>query len=205
MVEFHAIALLMVALSPVTLWLMRRAHRRTTPPASIKNIVYALPFLIVGGILSAMLSINGTPTSEWVVPTFVIVAAAFIAPSPKSMRTFSIVLFFVCIALCIDGLWLRSSGYTSDPARTASYSAAISRTTLNSVRDKVQKQQWPPVDAPKPLSELVDQQIPNVECVHVVTEWHTPITGLFKINRDEQRIWVTGMNGAIPQLETRPL
>jgi hypothetical protein len=205
MIFVHAVTLLIVALSPIFLWMYGRAAHKPIEPAFFKNILYVIPFLIVSCISFAFLSIHGGPASEWAIPTFVIIAAALIAPSPSSMRAYSICIFLICIALCGQGLWLRENGYTSDPAMTTNAGNASSRAILNSIRTKIEKQQLAADDLPKPLSELTDQEIPKVETLRLVTEWHTPITGLFKITRDKENIWVTGLNGSSPQLETKPL
>jgi len=204
MIALHAVALFLVAFSPVILWFMRHAKRDAAPPTLLNNLMYTVPFLLVGTIVSAILSVNGSPLAEWSIPTFAIIAVAFFAPSVSFMRTFSIVMFFVCLALCADGLWLRESNYTSSPAQTASSSSAVSHAILRNVGDKVGKLNLPPVDSPRPLDELVDLTIPNVESMTFAAEWHTPITGLFRIQRSEQKIWIVGMNGVAPQLETRP-
>ena len=204
MVALHAVALLIVLLSPLVLFFSRPSGTSANRQMVIEKIVYVIPFLIIGALFSAFLSINGTPLAEWVIPAFVVLAAAIIAPSVSSMRRLSIVVLVLCIALCVEGLWLRESGYTSNPELTLRSNRARSRAVLNSVRETASRQQLLPEDMPKPLNELLRQDIPTVESVDIVSEWHTLITGLFRIKTREQVIWVVGIDGEVPRLEARP-
>jgi len=204
MVALHAVALFIVLLSPVVLFFSRPAGNGEARPILIEKIVYVIPFVIIGGLFSAFLSINGTPIAEWLIPAFVILAAAIIAPSVSSMRRLSIVVLFLCIALCVEGLWLRESGYTSSPELTLRSNGARSRAVLNSVRETTSRHQLVPEELPRPLNELLGRDVPNVESVEIVTEWHTFITGLLKIMTREQTIWVVGIDGDVPRLEARP-
>lgn len=204
MIVLHTIALLLVGLSPAVLWAQRPRGGLSESAALIPRLAYLAPFLIVGVICSLLLCVHGVPLAEWALPTFAIIAAAFIAPSARSMRWFSIVLFVICIGLCADGLWLRGTDYTSSPSGTAGISAAVYKARLSSVREQVKKRQLPAPQQPTPVQNLFDEPLPSLESVRVVTEWHTPITGLFRINRGQQEIWLTGMDGDIPQLEARP-
>ncbi len=205
MVILHAVTLLIVGFSPLIVWRIGKSVRKGAPPSFIRNLAYAVPFLIIGGIFSSVLSTNGAPLSEWAIPTFVVLAAAFIAPTTSSIRVFAAVVFFICIGLCIEGITLRNSGYTSNPAMTASSSAARSKTILSSVRSKIEKQEMHLLNGPVLLKELVDQEVPTIESLHVTIEWHTPITGLFRIVPQQQEIWIMGLEGTVPRLEAKPI
>lgn len=205
MIVIHAVALLMVAFSSVMLWLFRRSKPRAIEGQFFKKILYVVPFLFVGGIASASLSVNGGLLSEWAIPAFVVLAAAFIAPTIEFMRAYSAILFVICIGLCAEGLILRESGYTSNPHVTAGSSAAHSNAILRTIRHELEAQTLPAVESPRPLNELLGQEIPCIGSIRVMRQWHTPVTGLLRIERYPQTIWVIGVDGTTPQLELRSL
>ncbi|WP_373650973.1 hypothetical protein [Schlesneria sp. DSM 10557] len=195
----------MVTLSPAILWLFRRSEPRETEALFFKKILYVIPSLVVGGISSVNLSVNGGLLSEWLIPAFVVLAAAFIAPTIGCMRAYSTIILVIGIGLCAEGLILRESRYTSNPQVTAGASAAHSKAILSTIRNELEEQTLPSVESPRPLNELVGREIPCIGSMRVMTQWHTPVTRLFRIERCPQKIWVVGHDGTTPQLEMQSL
>jgi len=158
-----------------------------TFPRPVTSIINAIVPMIVVGILCALvLSVNGQPRVEWIVPTLAIFAVGLFC---RSERIFKIVrwgMLILSVTLCVNFLNIvQTQGYTASPNHAHTVASLHQKIVIHEVAAKLRKDHSPSDVLPQGQVGIVDQ-------VEITPEWHTPLTRLHKIVHKEAIIWYPG-------------
>jgi hypothetical protein len=171
-------------------------------------LVALLPIVCVGVLLSLMASVMGFPIAEWVFPAAGIVVAGLFVKSRRTFETVRWSLFGLTVCLCLNSMFLRMEGYSSDVKSAGAMYRTLERGRLDSAGDALARVvPGNQVLPPEPLRNVLGQT-PLTEWDRKSFErlWHTSFTGLYRIAATPGEVWYPGGPVATgsKQLEWRP-
>ncbi|MGC1275950.1 MAG: hypothetical protein WBC44_19770 [Planctomycetaceae bacterium] len=197
MISVHFLSLGLVVVWTIACLITRPGRPRRT----LGTILLAvLPFWLIGITGSLLLSVNGVPTVEWILPAIAVLLIG-IACKSQALFTFSRWLLpVVTVLLCVNFLALTSRGYTAAPKKTVGAYAAVMRARVQNEM-KTFREQYPP-DATLPPGPIRKVIVHSAE-----SEWHTPLTRLHRLERTPSVVWYPGgkVDEAAEKLEIKPV
>lgn len=197
MILVQIILLIVVVLSALSFILSRPG----TPKRSTRAIALSVvPFLILGVICQLILSANGVPFLEWLIPGLGVLAVALWCRSDKLFRIARWSMFLLAVALCANFLEIVQSGYYTAAPRTVRQLVEIKRRSALHQASKALREEHDPKDV------LPAGRLGVVESLKIESAWYTPLTRIYRIRHDEAEIWYPGgpVAEAVDQLEIRP-
>lgn len=191
--------------SAMAIFVIAFCRGRTRPQFEARRLVLAaLPFLMLGLLSRLLLTIDGRPQMEWLLPLFVaVMLTAFLRPG-RLYRASWLALFCIAILLSCNYLALLSiAGYTGDPARTVGFNAATNLARMKAAHFKTTTLAFSDRDVPRKLVEELIGASDLTRCTRlsVSPEWHTSFTGLYRVHR-EPMVLVFAGGRLPPDLET---
>lgn len=149
-----------------------------------------LPFLLIGSLSLMTLSIGGKPILEWLIPMLGVFAAGVWCRSDVIFQSVRWSFPVVSSALCLNFLMLIQGDYTANPTFQVRFNRTRETIGLKQAAKHIQP------NAPAGPIGTVERRLP-------VPEWHTPITRMYRIERQEATIWSPGGPDAEKHLEVR--
>lgn len=168
-----------------------------TPRRSIGTLlVSVLPFLGLG-VLSALLgSAKGAPTIEWILPAIAVLVAGTCCRSDKAFNGLRWGLTGLAFALWLNFIFLVNGGggFTARPSHTLAIGAMIRNAEVKAAGEALREKLAPGVDYPAgPVDEILDDpRFGAVDSLDVRSEWHTPLTRLYREDRVKVPLWYPG-------------
>lgn len=155
-----------------------------------------LPFWLIGITGSLLLSINGVPTVEWIVPGVAVLLLGFFCKSDAVFTSARWGLLAASVLLCVNFLVQTTRDYTASPERTRGAAAAYERAELLSLRKQLDEQ----AGGERPAGEVGKLTVRKP-----VAEWHTPLTRLHRIERTPAVVWFPGGKVGEAELQVKAL
>ena len=172
-------------------------------------LLAALPFLGLGVLSALLLSARGTPLIEWALPMIAVLIAGVCCRSDKAFNGLRWGLFGLAIALWLNfGLLIRpGGGYTAEPAFSQVITKSIQANEIKAAGEAMRTKF--PDDATYPAGPvgkiLDDPRFDAVDALAVRSEWHTPLTRLYREVHSKAPLWYPGgeIASASQKLEVR--
>jgi hypothetical protein len=166
------------------------------PQRSIWQVLVAsLPTWLIGVLSSLVLSAS-RPAIEWALPLICILILGIGCKSDRVFRHATVGLTVVAFLLCVNFFTLASNGYSGvDHTRLA---ASLLKHSLTAEADKLREEHAP--DEVLPAQKLFAQMQHRY-----IKEWHTPVTRLYRVEKQSVAVWYPGGPVAVgaDKLETR--
>jgi len=154
------------------------------PQRSIWQVLGAsLPTWLVGVLSSLVLSASGRPAIEWALPLICILILGIGCKSDRVFRHAAVGLTVVAFLLCVNFFSLTSRGYSG--VDHSGVAATLLKNGLKGAADKLREEHAP--DEVLPAQKL-STQTQN----RYVKEWHTPVTMLYRVEKQPVAIWYPG-------------
>jgi hypothetical protein len=149
------------------------------------------PFLILGVISSLMQSVYGSPTREWVIPALAALALGVFCRSERAFRYGAHAFLIAAIVLWWNFADVVLSGYTADPVMTMKLERSIQGGKITTAARDLRKLTG--VFPAAPVSAILHQpQYDAVTGTTIEWQWHTPLTGLYRVHRTKGSLWYPG-------------
>jgi hypothetical protein len=167
------------------------------------RIVLAVgPFLVIGVLCSLLLSAYGAPFPQWTIPALATLALGLFCRSERAFRYATYAFLIATVALCWTFGGLISSEFTADPGRTLNLEGAIQWRAIKAASRELGKLSG--VFPEGPVSGILqDRRYDTVQRPMVESQWHTPLTGLYRVCRDKGYLWYPGGDVVIASRQIR--
>ena len=158
-------------------------------------LVSALPFLGLGVLSGLLLSSKGVPLIEWVLPMIAVLIAGVGCRSDKAFNGLRWGLFGLAVALWLNfGFLVGGGGFTANPDFTRAIATSMRKNEVNAAGEAMRAKFAPDADYPAgPVGEiLADPRFDAVDSLTARSEWHTPLTRLYREDRAKAPLWYPG-------------
>lgn len=178
------------------------------PRAGREVVLGVAPLIAIGLMCSLLRSGMGAPVAEWAFPSVGVAIGGLFVKSEQAWPAIRWGLLGLAAVLCLNAMALRQNGY-------ASYSAVrvfqgVESAWLAALRARLQHQFAAEKELPagRVSTFLVGEEslaLWNKNTLQPV--WHTPFTGLYRIEETAGEAWYPGgtLAGGCPRIEWRPL
>lgn len=156
----------------------------------------AAPLFALGLVSSLLMSLDGIPLTEWVLPTVVLLCVGVLCKSERRFTSAAVTMFIAATALTGSFLYLISHGYTAAPDRSLSVARVRQKAKIQAAGGALRNRFSADAELrPGPVAWLLgDPGFNEVEVVRAERLWHTPITRLYRLQRDRKTLWCPGGN-----------
>ncbi len=172
-------------------------------------LVAVLPFLALGVLSALLLAAKGKPGIEWALPAIAVLIAGITCRSDKAFNGLRWGLLGLAVALWLNFMFLVNGGggFTTRPSHTLALGAMMRNAEVKAAGETLRSKLAPNADYPAgSVGELLDDpRFDAVESWSVRSEWHTPLTGLYREDRVKAPLWYPGgeVDVASHKLEVR--
>lgn len=190
--DWNAVGLIATVLGCVLAILAMPKRREKRGRLDIIPALTAL--LVLGFVLQLILGLNGTPKTQWIIPTICLLSI-WVSPLPsRTVRTAGLILFVIAMVLSVHFLVLVHLGYTGAPAMALEVNKARQETALFAYAKKLRATYPCNMEFPHGPVGVVFPELGRVSerNITITREWHTFITGLWKVGSQEADIWYPG-------------
>lgn len=163
----------------------------------LRRVLYAAAPLFALGLVSSMLmSVGGVPLTEWALPVALVLCVGIFCKSERLLTIAAVTMFLAAIALTGSFLYLTTHGYTAAPDRSLNHARIRQKAQILAAGGALRKRFSADAELrPGPVASLLeDPRFNEVEVVHAERLWHTPITRLYRVQRDRETLWCPGGN-----------
>ncbi len=179
-------------------------------PRPIRIVVGAMvPFFLMGTLCLLLLSGTGIPTREWAVPAGAVLAVGVGCRSVASSKRRSWGFLAVSLGLCVNFTSLVHGEFTANPGFSRRTARAKQSATIASASAALKKSHAAGDRLPEgPLSAILHEPFyDKIEGTTVEHEWHTPLTGLYRVRKASGSLWCPGgeVMTSGGRLEWRPI
>jgi hypothetical protein len=165
-------------------------------PRPITAIFLAiLPFAVIGVISSCLLNARGGPTIEWMLPTASVLLLSVCCRTSRVFRLAWSMLLTGTILLCGNVILLFGlSDYAREPHFGENVARVQERRMIDMGYEAISRRYSPDAVLCEGdvASILRDPLLDNVSVFVVQREWHTPLSGLYRVQTEKRVIWYPG-------------
>lgn len=172
-------------------------------------LVASLPMLFLGIMSALLLSSKGAPVIEWVLPLVAVLIAGVCCRSDRAFNGLRWGLTGIAVVLWLNFIFLVNGGggFTARPNHTRAFGAMIQKAEVKAAGETLREKLAPNADYPAgSVGELLDDpRFDAVDALTVRSEWHTPLTRLYREERAKVPLWYPGgeVDVASHKLEVR--
>jgi hypothetical protein len=207
MIMLHVSLLVAVILTAIGLVAWRPG---LFPRPLVRVLIPITPLLLIGIMCALMLSAYGAPLREWAVPALSILALGLFCRSERSFRYGTHAFLIAAIVLCWNFTRIMAPPfpYTADTVHAGGLTRAREQAEIAGAQKALRTISVVAPSFPEgPVSAILNE--PKYDAVRHVTiqpEWHTPLTGLYRVRRAQGSLWYPGGDvlTASRRIEWRP-
>lgn len=189
----HLVLLALVAASAFLLAMIRPGRPQYRSLGQV--MLAASPFVAIALLTRLVLSVNGIPFLEWLLPLACVLLVGCFCTSNQLFGWYTVGVLVASAVLCFNYVGLiRSGGFTGRPAAIERVWHASEMVAVRSAEAELRKVFPADTDVPEgPVAKLTGNDDYNrIKQVRSRRVWHTWMTGLYAVESRDAIVWCRG-------------